>query len=197
MVCEYSEICWRYWFTKYLNDIGYTDDQPPERAEIAFELDVPAHLTQTKLSKKGAVIYGGIYAEVLPIASDRDTHCPITRGQGPDKCHEYCKKKKVEERQANRTANYLKRFPNKKKRVNLSRDLQIEVWQKCKYKCFYCDRAHKHLENMGIKLVIDHYNPLALGGSPDNISNLVLACYNCNSAKGTEIWTKGCRIGFY
>lgn len=64
-----------------------------------------------------------------------------------------------------------------KKRLNggscTKEELQ-NLLEKAKGRCFYCHRK--------AKLSFDHVNPLKLGGS-NSISNLVMACINCNSQK--------------
>ncbi len=47
--------------------------------------------------------------------------------------------------------------------------------------CFYCHKSLSPMERYG-----DHYIPLAKGG-PHCESNLVIACYPCNSAKSDQM----------
>jgi 5-methylcytosine-specific restriction endonuclease McrA len=49
---------------------------------------------------------------------------------------------------------------------------------KYKYRCAYCGRTNVPFE-------IDHMHPRSRGGSK-RVSNLVLACHECNQAKGSE-----------
>ena len=53
------------------------------------------------------------------------------------------------------------------------REYLLEKWMRT---CTYCD-AH------GVLLEIDHVHPRSLGGS-DRVSNLAIACHDCNQAKG-------------
>jgi predicted nucleic acid-binding Zn ribbon protein len=56
--------------------------------------------------------------------------------------------------------------------------------------CFYCDR-HISLRKFFSSLrygTVDHFIPLALGGR-DHISNIVLACGQCNHKKGSRFPT--------
>jgi hypothetical protein len=55
------------------------------------------------------------------------------------------------------------------------REYLLEKWYRC---CAYCGARH-------IPLEIDHIHPKSRGGS-DRISNLTLACRECNQAKGNQ-----------
>ena len=55
------------------------------------------------------------------------------------------------------------------------REYLLEKWRR---KCAYCGKKDVPLE-------IDHITPKSRGGS-NRISNLTLACHNCNQAKGTQ-----------
>jgi len=52
------------------------------------------------------------------------------------------------------------------------------------------------LRARGIRSVIDHFIPLARGGTSEE-SNLVFCCDPCNKAKSDDIWERKCREGFY
>jgi 5-methylcytosine-specific restriction endonuclease McrA len=52
-------------------------------------------------------------------------------------------------------------------------------------RCHYCKRPTKLMgQNLPNKATLDHIVPLSRGGSPDGGPNTVLACNECNSAKG-------------
>ncbi|NEP50822.1 MAG: HNH endonuclease [Moorea sp. SIO3C2] len=55
------------------------------------------------------------------------------------------------------------------------REYLLEKWNR---KCAYCGAANTRLE-------IEHIKPLAKGGS-NRVSNLAIACYKCNQAKGAQ-----------
>lgn len=54
----------------------------------------------------------------------------------------------------------------------------LETWQ---YKCAYCDTEPE-------VLTLDHVVPLARGGNHTR-TNVVPACFDCNSRKRDELWT--------
>lgn len=62
-------------------------------------------------------------------------------------------------------------------RVNMINPSKALIYKRDGNKCQYCG-ATKHL-------TIDHVNPRALGGG-DTWSNMVVACYPCNSKKGSK-----------
>jgi 5-methylcytosine-specific restriction endonuclease McrA len=55
------------------------------------------------------------------------------------------------------------------------REYLLEKWMRT---CTYCDAQ-------GVPLEIDHVHPRSLGGS-DRVSNLAIACHDCNQAKGNR-----------
>jgi 5-methylcytosine-specific restriction endonuclease McrA len=57
-------------------------------------------------------------------------------------------------------------------------EVRVYVLEKFHRKCVYCGRADTTFE-------IDHQVPRSRGGS-DRVSNLVLSCHDCNSAKGNK-----------
>ena len=54
-------------------------------------------------------------------------------------------------------------------------NLKEYLLQKYNYKCIYCNKSNVPLE-------IDHFIPKSKGGS-DRVTNLVIACHDCNQAK--------------
>lgn len=196
-MCVYSQKCWRFWYTKYLQIFkDYPGGNPPARSSLIFSINLPTEMSRTSQKKDGSVKYPGIYAEVMPLPSNNNTWCPYLLDRSFDSCHEYIKEQNKEHRRANRKRKYLERFPEKKQRVNIDKEVKKSVWRKCKFNCYYCDRNYHTLKALSIEMQIDHFTPRALGGSQDE-SNLVLSCQECNRAKGTEIWSKGERIGYY
>lgn len=68
----------------------------------------------------------------------------------------------------------------KRKRKSWSIKTRIEVWDRCKRRCYYCD---EELESWrGCHMHLDHRTPLSKNG-PDVKSNLVAACPCCNHEK--------------
>lgn len=63
------------------------------------------------------------------------------------------------------------------KRRGISPRLRFQVFKRDGFKCRYCGASHERGP-----LVVDHYVPVALGGS-DHINNLRTACELCNAGK--------------
>lgn len=68
---------------------------------------------------------------------------------------------------------------SKKISVNLKR--RFSILAKNNFKCFYCGRSPPE-----VKLELEHINPKSKGGNNDS-SNLVPACFECNSGKRDRI----------
>lgn len=62
----------------------------------------------------------------------------------------------------------------------ISNQKWLQVYKESQGKCFYCEKDL----NDG-SMCIDHIKPKAHGGDND-LSNLVMSCRSCNSAKGTK-----------
>jgi 5-methylcytosine-specific restriction endonuclease McrA len=78
--------------------------------------------------------------------------------------------------------------PPKNERIMLRRRKKLgkEFRKKHKGKCFYCKRMVKvkHVQrNDPLRATLDHVVPRSHGGK-DSRKNLVLACFQCNQAKG-------------
>ena len=58
-----------------------------------------------------------------------------------------------------------------------------QIFERDGFKCHYCGKS-PHLDN--IVLTIDHIIPLILNGD-DQENNLITACNNCNSLKGSKL----------
>lgn len=65
-------------------------------------------------------------------------------------------------------------------RSNISRRLRFEVLKRDGHTCRYCGASAPD-----VTLTVDHVVPVSLGGS-DDPSNLVAACVDCNSGKGSS-----------
>lgn len=64
------------------------------------------------------------------------------------------------------------------KRKALGKRVRFEVFKRDKFTCQYCGQKAPE-----VVLVCDHVHPVAHGG-PDEILNLVTACFGCNAGKG-------------
>ncbi|NKT91768.1 hypothetical protein GS854_01625 [Rhodococcus hoagii] len=62
----------------------------------------------------------------------------------------------------------------------VSKRLRYEILRRDNHACRYCGAAAPD-----VKVVVDHVVPVALGGS-DEPSNLVTACWDCNSGKSAS-----------
>jgi hypothetical protein len=65
-------------------------------------------------------------------------------------------------------------------RKTISKKTRFEVFKRDKFKCQYCGS-----EAPSVVLVIDHIEPIALGGD-NNVMNLVTSCVDCNSGKSAR-----------
>lgn len=61
----------------------------------------------------------------------------------------------------------------------VSKRLRFEILRRDNHACTYCGAT-----SPGVQLVVDHVNPVALGGT-DDPSNLTTACEPCNTGKGS------------
>lgn len=64
------------------------------------------------------------------------------------------------------------------KRKGISQKVRFEVFKRDSFKCQYCGRSAPD-----VVLRADHIEPHSKGGS-DDITNLITACFDCNSGKG-------------
>lgn len=62
----------------------------------------------------------------------------------------------------------------------VSKRLRYEIFRRDNHTCMYCGRSVPE-----VKLTVDHVVPQALGG-PDDSSNLVAACFDCNNGKSSS-----------
>lgn len=69
----------------------------------------------------------------------------------------------------------------KKQRGLVSNGLRYDVMKRDGFKCKMCGLD----ANDGIKLVVDHINPIANGGKTE-MNNLQTLCWNCNSGKSDK-----------
>lgn len=65
-------------------------------------------------------------------------------------------------------------------RKPISKKMRFEVFKRDSFKCQYCGQ-----EAPKVVLNCDHIHPVAEGGDND-ISNLITACWDCNSGKGAR-----------
>jgi len=192
--CEYSNKCWRYSYSKYLLDHEYQNIEIPTR----FQLLLKGYANAKMIEK-----YGSLYCECFPRKEGFGyiNLCNICNNMSPLNCHERIQEQKRVKIQLERKSQ-LERFPDARRRLFLSKEIRCKIAKKCRYKCIYCNRVanswvkDKNGDNIKLKTAVDHIIPIALGGTNAE-NNLALSCSVCNRAKSTEIWAKGCRIGFY
>ena len=187
VVCPYAQLCWRNSYSRYLLDIGY--QEPPVR----FELFLRKYATSEMMPNHG------IFADNMPIASNGTylNLCPMLNCVPYTDCHEYTKESRRRKKSELNLARF-KRNPNARPRVALSFELKHSVALRDHWKCVYCHRVHNSTFNgKRIKCHVDHFIPIGIGGDEDDPNNLVLACSECNLAKGMNTWELGCRVGYY
>lgn len=177
-MCEYKEKCWRYWYSVEFKRKSYA--VPPTRENLFLFHPIPTSVMSLRKS---------LYCENMPSEMHPENLCPFLAGKNFDDCHEKGKADRRKVRQAQ------KKFPGQELRLTISRDVRKQVAANHNYQCIYCGRYQNQKDENGesIRMVVDHFVPLALGGHPTDLSNLVLACKDCNREKGTELWEKGCR----
>lgn len=72
-----------------------------------------------------------------------------------------------------------------KYRKHLLKKMQREVGV---LRCFYCHKGplKAHTDDDNELATLDHVKPLSKGGERFHSSNIVVACYRCNSRKGSK-----------
>lgn len=197
MSCEFSARCWRYSYSRYLQDNkGYPGGVPPDRFSLVLDGYASQEQSQTYVSKDGAVRNKGIYCKQLPMPGGGN-HCPeMALEGGKAECGEYIEETgrlaRLEAKHGTQRARYEATY----KRAWIAKDVKCRVARKYKFNCAYCGRHYTDLKAKGIRMVYDHVVPLKHGGS-NTESNLAYCCYQCNSDKGDQIWAVGCRVGYY
>ena len=66
------------------------------------------------------------------------------------------------------------------KRKAIPKKVRFEIFKRDKFTCQYCGKQPPE-----VVLVIDHINPVALGGDNDEM-NLITSCESCNQGKGAN-----------
>lgn len=181
-MCEFTERCWRHSYSRYYCE-RLKFQVPPDRQTLFLE----------GYAKIEMLPKSGVYCENMPGAGAEQNLCPFyAKFSTWQECHE--RKKELRKQEKHKEI----KFPNKEKRLRLPVELRRRVAANFNHKCAYCERAHNQKTTTGkVQTVVDHIRPLALGGDPLSSENLCLACKDCNRAKGTEIWSFGCRKGYY
>jgi len=177
-MCDYKERCWRYWYSVEMKRNPYSI--PPTRDELFFLHDIPVNTMQLKKS---------LYCEVMPSIGHEVNVCPWMADGKKEMCHEYQKEEKKKQREMQ------KKFPGQEKRLTISQDIRKLVAEKYNHRCVYCGKYHNQIvDGEKTQTVVDHFTPLALGGHPTDLDNLVLSCRKCNREKSTNIWPLGYRM---
>ena len=167
-MCQYTNICWRYFYTKYFQQNPESKNNPPTRKFLVLTGNAPIDIFPN----------GGISAKTLE-------NCPFLENRDIANCIE----KKTKDRQVRHTADFLVFRPA------IAKAVRYEIARKAKYTCAYCGRNTNMIdEETGQRIggVIDHYIPLALGGKHEE-SNFIYACRQCNSEKSAQLWEIGCK----
>jgi hypothetical protein len=161
-------------------------DMPPTRLSMVLD----GYGTLALLPNKG------IFCSNMPVKGREDLLCPFLTIGNNSLCHEYNKQKNKEEK--NKDKKIFVKFPNKKVREYIQKEWRVATARKYKYTCVYCHRHNNQRDADGkkIRIVIDHFYPLALGGT-NTVENLVCSCWDCNASKGANLWEVNCRIGYY
>jgi len=174
--CELAKLCWRYAYSRYLVEAGWSGS-PPDRMTLFFA----GYATQEMMPRSG------IFAEVFPHKNVDGIVglCPVYNRRGrKDDCEEYEKETKKRVSIQDRAT----RAKAKHRREWIPQEIRKQVAQRDRFKCVYCgvsvNRTRCH---------VDHVVALAKGGGNDE-GNLALTCVPCNQAKGTDIWSFGCRM---
>ena len=194
--CQYANRCWRLSYSKKLLEDGWLGD-PPTQLDLVLSGHATMEMTQRGKESKDK----SVYAELMPRMEEGSPIylCPAIEGKTTSCCIEHTKEtqrlKKKQESRKRQEAYYEEKLG--KKRVWIPQETRRQVAAKCGYKCYYCKRNIQTLKALGVKTNVDHLIPLSKGGNPTDESNLVLACFKCNNAKGKEIWQEGQRVGFY
>lgn len=194
--CPYYDKCWRYSYTKYLQDNNtYQNNMPLTRQSMFVQGYATMEMTQTTQNAKGKTQFRGLYCENLP-QENKTNHCPATLNQNCETCYEHNKQKKKDDHLAESRKKMQDKYPNKTRRGSQPAHIKKAVAKRDKYTCYYCCRHNSLLKTLNIKSHIDHITPLALSG-PDIPENMCYTCEICNNDKGAEIWSKGCRENYY
>lgn len=69
-----------------------------------------------------------------------------------------------------------------KRKAKLSPQQRFRALHRCGFACYYCGARPPQ-----VWLTIDHLVPLSQGGSVGDDSNLVAACPDCNTGKGSDV----------
>ena len=194
--CPYFDNCFRRSYTQFLQD---NNDQYPDylvdRNELFFQGYSSQDMMNARRSKKGKLIYKGLYCQTLPDPVKPHTYCPDLSDRDYQECHEYRTEfARLEKfgKKRERSQKYL----NRTKRLPIPKPIRDQVAARDKFNCYYCCRNYQVLRTLDIKIQIDHIIPLAIGGS-NEASNLAFTCQQCNRDKNTEIWQRGCRKDYY
>ena len=180
--CVYAGACWRRSYSLYVLQQPYL--VPPTRMTLFL-----AGFANQKMMPRS-----GIFCDNMPFFEGGFHNlCPAPSCQD---CYEYLKELRRRERAERRPP--FKKFNNQTPRVWLAPALKRAVALRDRHTCVYCRRSHNQIsQGKKVRVVIDHFIPLAQGGAASDPCNLCVACVDCNRAKETAIWEKGCRIGFY
>jgi len=129
LTCPYSRKCWRYAYSRYLIEVGYTE--PPDRMTLCLSGYASVEIAQPKC---------GLYAETMPqcFSGALVGLCPLlTQPQGElAQCGEYLKEQR---RVANseRSRERMEAYRNRTGRTWIARDVKRRVAERDRYCCVY------------------------------------------------------------
>lgn len=191
-MCEYADRCWRLAYSRCLVSGGYDErGLPPSR----WSLVCAGFASDSMMGKSRG---DRIYAELMPLLtpSGPENLCPELVGRDAVGCRERAGEARRLELLSSRGR---RRRIASEPRICIPKEVRVRVAQRCRYKCSYCLRPVGTILEDGSRLrgQIDHVVPRATGGSQVDEGNLTLACHRCNADKGTDVWSFGCRAGWY
>ena len=71
---------------------------------------------------------------------------------------------------------------SKRTRTTINSVMRYQILRRDSFRCRYCGAEPGERE-----LKVDHIVPVAHGGRPDDVNNLVTACEPCNAGKGDTV----------
>ena len=195
--CPFEGKCWRFAYSRYLQDNGeYPEGKGTLTRQHMFLMGYASMSMVRPRGKKKK--YGGLFAENFPHIDkgEKVNMCPHLVNRASERCEEY-EKEQARLAQLSKPRKAWQR-EGKTPREHIPKPLREKVCRRDKFRCVFCHRYHGQLWNgVKVRIVVDHFYPLARGGNALDEGNLVVACHQCNHDKSDDIWELGCRVGYY